>query len=78
LLTPNHKKGDESGYLHNYGIYGKYSSEKKDLTYGDKGGASRFFYVAKASKNERWGYCHFCDKPIKATDADKHIHDAVN
>jgi len=23
LLTPNHKKGNESGYLHNYGIYGK-------------------------------------------------------
>jgi len=43
----------------------------------NSGGASRFFYVAKASKNERWGYCHFCDKPIKAIDADKHIHDAI-
>lgn len=44
--------------------------------YRDKGGASRFFYVAKASKKERWGYCHFCQKPIKAIDVDKHVHDA--
>ena len=60
-------------------IYGKGKDIKwKDTTgYLDKGGASRFFYIAKANKKERWGYCHYCQKPIKATDIDKHIHDAV-
>ena len=35
--------------------YGKYANkiEKRDPGFGDKGGASRFFYCAKASKSER-------------------------
>jgi len=36
------------------GIYGKFDSNHPITeTYGDSGGASRFFYVAKASKSER-------------------------
>ena len=34
-----------------FGLSGKY--RKGDLGFGDKGGASRFFYVAKASRKER-------------------------
>lgn len=28
--------------------------------YGDAGGASRFFYCAKAANKERWSYCRVC------------------
>jgi DNA modification methylase len=37
-----------------YGIYGKYNGGLDRITgFSDKGGASRFFYVAKASKRDR-------------------------
>lgn len=32
---------------------GKHNNRDNDLSYGDKGGASRFFYVAKASKKDK-------------------------
>jgi DNA modification methylase len=35
------------------GVYGTYKAEAKDFGYGGSGGASRFFYVAKASKRDR-------------------------
>ena len=35
------------------GIFGAYSGLKTERGYGDTGGASRFFYVAKASKRDR-------------------------
>jgi site-specific DNA-methyltransferase (adenine-specific) len=35
------------------GVYGTYKAETKDVGYGGSGGASRFFYVAKASKRDR-------------------------
>jgi site-specific DNA-methyltransferase (adenine-specific) len=46
--------GGNSGVLSN-SVYGKYATEKNNegTGFGDKGGASRFFYVAKASKSER-------------------------
>jgi DNA modification methylase len=43
-------KGKE---LKNYGIYGKFTPTETKSYQPDKGGASRFFYVAKASKAER-------------------------
>jgi len=48
--------GGYSGHKgHNVGNWGynTYNAEKKDPGYGDKGGASRFFYCAKAHKSER-------------------------
>lgn len=44
----------ERGNIIDNNVYGKYK-EQEDTTRGhnDKGGASRFFYVAKASKSER-------------------------
>ena len=47
-----HNIGKADGNLHNYGIYG----DRKGLpseSYGDSGGASRFFYCAKCSRKER-------------------------
>jgi site-specific DNA-methyltransferase (adenine-specific) len=46
--------GGNSGVLSN-SVYGKYATEKNNegTGFGDKGGASRFFYIAKASKSER-------------------------
>jgi site-specific DNA-methyltransferase (adenine-specific) len=35
------------------GIYGAYAARQSERGYGDSGGASRFFYVAKASKRDR-------------------------
>jgi site-specific DNA-methyltransferase (adenine-specific) len=34
-------------------IYGAYKKDIKDCSFGDSGGASRFFYVSKVSRNER-------------------------
>jgi site-specific DNA-methyltransferase (adenine-specific) len=53
--NPNQRKG--AGYGTNTNIYGErpnalaYKSDK--INFGDSGGASRFFYVAKASKKDR-------------------------
>lgn len=46
--------GGNSGVLSN-SIYGKFATHKNNdgAVFGDTGGASRFFYVAKASKSER-------------------------
>jgi site-specific DNA-methyltransferase (adenine-specific) len=49
------KSGDMNGLYHGFGnheIYGK-GGKRDAISYGDKGGASRFFYCAKASKSER-------------------------
>jgi len=42
----------------------------------DKGGASRFFYQAKASQNERWFYCNVCKEAFQMKDRDGHTHNA--
>jgi site-specific DNA-methyltransferase (adenine-specific) len=45
------------------GVYG-YGMSLKDVSvrgYDDVGGASRFFYVAKAKRDERYFYCYDCD-----------------
>jgi len=40
--------------------------------------ASRFFYCAKAGRNERFAYCRTCDEVIPQKDANKHKgHDVV-
>lgn len=39
-------------------------------------GASRFFYQAKASQNERWFYCTICKQAYPMKERDKHIHNA--
>jgi site-specific DNA-methyltransferase (adenine-specific) len=50
-MLPTHKKTTD---ISPNGIYGKFSIDYVlNETYGDKGGASRFFYCAKASKSER-------------------------
>ena len=40
------------------------------------GGASRFFYQAKASQAERWFYCTICKEAYPMKERDKHIHNA--
>jgi len=58
------KKSGKTGQT----TYGDYSGEdvgKNAGGLGDKGGASRFFYCAKASKAERQGSIHPTMKPIK-------------
>ena len=52
-VKPHHKKNKTAnGYQGN--CYGKFKNEDTTLKgYGDGGGASRFFYVAKVSKQER-------------------------
>lgn len=49
-------------------VYGRFEGQRAEPTtlYGDSGGASRFFYVAKASKSERGkGNLHPTVKPVK-------------
>lgn len=49
-------------------IYGKFNKDTNDVGYGDKGGASRFFYCAKSSRKERNDGCDhlFWEKDGKA------------
>lgn len=47
------------------GIYGTFNGVDTTPCYNDIGGASRFFYVAKASPSERAGRKHPTIKPIK-------------
>ena len=50
-------------------------TEKID-NYGDKGGASRFFFQAKASQKERWFYCTYCKRSDQIKKINKHTHNA--
>jgi DNA modification methylase len=60
------KAGHPYGLGNGQNVYGKLSGHTKNDTYGDSGGASRFFYCAKASKKERGGFNdHPTVKPIK-------------
>jgi site-specific DNA-methyltransferase (adenine-specific) len=53
----------------NSDIYGKYQKGIRQSTFSDKGGASRFFYVAKVSKKERnLGLDNFENKIIEGRD----------
>ena len=46
--------------------------------YGDEGGCSRFFYVAKAGRGERFGYCKNCEKVIPQENWENHKqHDVI-
>lgn len=59
------KAGRKYGMGDGQNVYAKLQGTIKSDTYGDSGGASRFFYVAKASKKERGeGNNHPTVKPI--------------
>jgi len=45
--------GSMGGGSNNHSIYGNFSGKIHENGYGDSGGASRFFYCAKASSSER-------------------------
>lgn len=45
---------------------------------GDSGGASRFFYVAKAPQSERWFYCKTCGKAYPASERQSHEGHEIN
>ena len=47
------KRNTEPGSIKPANVYGTYRNMTKDVSYGSSGGASRFFYVAKASKRDR-------------------------
>jgi site-specific DNA-methyltransferase (adenine-specific) len=56
------KKGSSNGTIK--GMFGLTNCDTGNLGFGDKGGASRFFYVAKASRSERnYGCEELEDKP---------------
>lgn len=49
-----------------------------DLGYSDSGGASRFYYIAKASSSERWFYCRDCRDAFPRKEREAHWHGHVN
>ena len=60
------KAGHPYGLGDGQNVYGKLTGYTKQDTHGDSGGASRFFYCAKASKKERGeGNIHPTVKPLK-------------
>jgi len=66
--------------IHRAGKQGYGGNVRDFLTwnYGDLGGASRFFYCAKAGRDERFAYCRDCSKVIPQKEWQKHKgHDLV-
>ena len=62
VLAAHHKRAPKSA-----GILGAYGSAEGERGFGDQGGASRFFYVAKAPTSERprvGGIAHPTVKPL--------------
>lgn len=44
----------------------------------DSGGASRFYYTAKAARRERWIYCRDCQAAYPAAEREAHAHGHVD
>ncbi len=71
------KTGDIKSYEDIFPFSWKNSSKiKTSIHKGDIGGASRFFYQAKASQDERWLYCKICRQVYSMKERDNHIHSA--
>jgi len=60
-VSRNKQAGEHSGNK----VYGARNVDLKDVTYGGEGSSARFFYSAKASKEDRAGSNHPTVKPIK-------------
>ncbi|MGB5050826.1 MAG: site-specific DNA-methyltransferase, partial [Caldilineaceae bacterium] len=74
-VKATHKRGRTLGRYQG-SAYGEYNNQEENLNpdnyYGDSGGASRFFYVAKVSKKERnLGLEDFEEKIIEGRDANQ-------
>jgi hypothetical protein len=67
------KSGKMAQYIKGgkWAIYGKMYPRYVE-TYGDSGGASRFFYCAKAGRDERFAYCHDCKEVLPQKAWQKH------
>jgi site-specific DNA-methyltransferase (adenine-specific) len=48
------------------------NEQNNDTDYADSGGASRFFYCAKVSPDERWGFCKDCGRAVSPEELDTH------
>ena len=68
------KRNTDASQTSMFGIGGE---NKKLKGENDKGGASRFFYQAKASQKERYFYCMICKQAYPMKERDKHIHNAL-
>lgn len=68
-------KRGKSPNLGRYGVYGK-SGIVDGVNYLDSGGASRFFYTAKAQQKERWFVCKVCGDAFN--DRSKHEDHAMH
>lgn len=62
-LTSGQPVGKDSADTKSKHVYGKFAGGRDLTGYGDTGGASRFFYVAKPSSEERGGSSHPTIKP---------------
>lgn len=77
LLAPHHMSRDKKISCYSKWKEGTIGEKHNGQSFGgDKGGASRFFYQAKASQNERWFYCTICKHAYPMKERDKHIHGA--
>ena len=75
------KSFSSGGRIEKASGYGSFGGGKDVIIKGqpgylDTGGASRFFYQAKASQNERWFYCTICKHAYPMKERDRHIHNA--
>lgn len=68
-------RGKEGKFLEHGGL-----GKKGDVqvTYGDRGGASRFFYCTKAGHQERWFFCNVCKDSFLSRESPKHFHGKKN
>ena len=58
-----------------FAVYGN-QYPRKTISHKSKGGASRFYYQAKASQKEKWFYCTICKEAFQIKEKDDHIHGA--
>jgi DNA modification methylase len=61
------------------GIYGSFNGKDYGpLGFNDHGGASRFFYTAKADVEERYFFCNDCNDVFPGKERDQHKHGHVD
>jgi site-specific DNA-methyltransferase (adenine-specific) len=71
-----HARGNRGPSKAGGGLYGLPACTN-DFGPGDAGNASRFFYVSKAARRERWFYCADCGDAFEPGERDRHGHGHV-
>lgn len=73
-----HSRRPERGKVEIFKRPNRWVGASTERGYNDSGGASRFFYVAKAPSSERWFYCRDCQDAFPRKEREIHWHGHVD